>query len=143
MIKYDSALNQGILNQGTLEKHVIKSKTYAIGNRELLQEITGSLREVKDKNDEMLALQQEMHILQQEMHILQLEAKEKDDKMLKLQQQIDEKQDLALDRLAILQKNAQAILVQNFELHEYPIPRFFIILPVDQTKWNPTKVLEN
>ncbi|ORZ15524.1 hypothetical protein BCR41DRAFT_353988 [Lobosporangium transversale] len=49
----------------------------------------------------------------------------------------------ALDRLAILQQKADAILVQTFELHEYPIPRLFIILPVDSTKWDPMNVLRN
>ncbi|KAF9090096.1 hypothetical protein BGX27_002350, partial [Mortierella sp. AM989] len=121
MIKYDPALNQS-----TLEKHIIEN---TIENKELLQEITSSLREAKVKDDKMLALQQEMLVLQ-------LEAKKKDEEIISLQNQ-------ALDRLAILQKHAQAILVQNFELHEYPIPRFFIILPVDQTKWNPKKILEN
>ncbi|ORZ23717.1 hypothetical protein BCR41DRAFT_420288 [Lobosporangium transversale] len=52
-------------------------------------------------------------------------------------------QDQALDRLAILQQKADAILVQTFELHEYPIPRLFIILPVDSTKWDPMNVLKN
>ncbi|KAF9895883.1 hypothetical protein BX616_008626, partial [Lobosporangium transversale] len=65
---------------------------------------------------------------------LLLEAKKKDEEMLKLQQQ-------ALDRLATLQRHANAILIQNFELHEYPIPRLFIILPVDTTKWDPRNVL--
>ncbi|KAF9087734.1 hypothetical protein BGX27_002863, partial [Mortierella sp. AM989] len=78
--------------------------------------------EAKDKDDKMLTLQ--------------LEAKEKDEVIISLQNQ-------AFDRLAILQKHAMATLVQNFELNEYPIPRFFIILPVDRTKWNPKKVLEN
>ncbi|ORZ15545.1 hypothetical protein BCR41DRAFT_396509 [Lobosporangium transversale] len=59
---------------------------------------------------------------------LLLEAKKKDDEMLKLQQQV-------LDRLAIL--------IQNFELHEYPIPRLFIVLPVDTTKWDPRNILRS
>ncbi|ORZ06595.1 hypothetical protein BCR41DRAFT_425118 [Lobosporangium transversale] len=48
-----------------------------------------------------------------------------------------------LDRLAILQQKADAILVQTFELHEYPIPRLFIILPVDNTNWDPMNILRN
>ncbi|KAF9090521.1 hypothetical protein BGX27_002229, partial [Mortierella sp. AM989] len=65
-----------------------------------------------------------------------LEIIDKNDKMLILQHQ-------ALDRLAILQRHAKSILVQNFELHEYPIPRLFIILPADRTKWNPKNILQN
>ncbi|KAF9350472.1 hypothetical protein BGX26_011346 [Mortierella sp. AD094] len=67
---------------------------------------------------------------------LQLEAKENGETIIGLQNQ-------ALDRLAILQQHAHAILVQSFELHEYPIPRLFIILPVDPNKWNPKNILEN
>ncbi|KAF9198223.1 hypothetical protein BGZ49_001038, partial [Haplosporangium sp. Z 27] len=78
-----------------------------------------------------------------EMKKLLLEAKEKDDKILLMQNQLLDLQNQALDRLAVLQKHAEAILVQNFELHEYPIPRLFIILPVDKSNWNPTKILEN
>ncbi|KAF9114492.1 hypothetical protein BGX27_010642, partial [Mortierella sp. AM989] len=93
------------------------------------QQILDLLLEAQDKDDKMLTLQ--------------MEAKDKDDKMLKLQQEAISLQNQALDRLVILQKHAQAILVQNFELHEYPIPRLFIILPVDRTNWNPMNVLEN
>ncbi|ORZ09328.1 hypothetical protein BCR41DRAFT_388300 [Lobosporangium transversale] len=74
---------------------------------------------------------------------LQLEAKESHEKMLKLQSEVLTLQHLALDRLAILQKHAKAILVQNFELHEYSIPRLFIIFPVDRLKWDPRNILSN
>ncbi|KAF9080249.1 hypothetical protein BGX27_005573, partial [Mortierella sp. AM989] len=129
-----------------LEKHM----EHATGNKEILQELTSMRREIKDlllkaedKNNEMLALQQEAKEKDDKMLRLQLEAKEKDDEMLRLQQEAKERDELILDRLAILQKHAHAILVQNFELHEYPIPRLFIILPVNPTKWNPKNVLEN
>ncbi|KAF9896472.1 hypothetical protein BX616_007390, partial [Lobosporangium transversale] len=88
-----------------------------------LEKIAELLLEAKEKDDKIIEPQ--------------LEAKEKNDKMLELQSQ-------ALDRLAILQKQANAILTQNFELYEYPIPRLFIILPDNTTtKWDPRKVLRN
>ncbi|KAF9347385.1 hypothetical protein BGX26_001141 [Mortierella sp. AD094] len=89
-------------------------------------------REYKDNVEQTKSENKDM----QRVLDLLLEAKEERYEMLTLQH-------LALDRLAILQKHAEAILVQNFELHEYPIPRLFIILPVDQSKWDPKKVLEN
>ncbi|KAF9914377.1 hypothetical protein BX616_008427, partial [Lobosporangium transversale] len=99
--------------------------------------------EAIEKNDKILAFQSEIHQLQLEVRekgdmvlALQLEAKDRDDQMLELQNK-------ALDKLATLQKHANAILVQNFELHEYPIPRLFIILPVDTSKWDPRNVLGN
>ncbi|ORZ19271.1 hypothetical protein BCR41DRAFT_421442 [Lobosporangium transversale] len=99
------------------------NSSLTIRNNEIsLDQIKELLLEVKGRGDEMLKSQ--------------LEAKEKDEMIISLQQQ-------ALDRLATLQKYADAILVQNFELHEYPIPRLFIILPVDSTKWDPMNVLGN
>ncbi|KAG0278051.1 hypothetical protein BGZ95_004813 [Linnemannia exigua] len=34
-----------------------------------------------------------------------------------------------LDQLKVVQRRVDAALTQNFELHEYPIPRLFVILP--------------
>ncbi|KAF9985041.1 hypothetical protein BGZ75_003402 [Mortierella antarctica] len=44
------------------------------------------------------------------------------DEVLQRQQQTN-------DRLEVLQQTADAILIQNYERHEYPIPRLFFILP--------------
>ncbi|KAF8957929.1 hypothetical protein BGZ46_002072, partial [Entomortierella lignicola] len=119
-----------------IEKHMAVSNENSQEMRDMQIQIKTLLQEAKENNERMMALQ--------------LEAKEKDDKMalmqnqmLELQNQAIDLQNKALDRLAILQKHAHAILVQNFELHEYPIPRLFIILPVDKNKWDPTRVLEN
>jgi len=74
-----------------------------------------------DKNKE---LQVQLIHTQQEMQQLQKSMDEKQDRVLEMQQQ-------ALDRLAIIQNKVQALLVQTYELHEYPIPRLFIVLPKD------------
>jgi hypothetical protein len=60
--------------------------------------------------------------------ILQLQeaAMDADKRMLEMQQK-------ALDRLALIHSKATAILLQTYELHEYPIPRLFIILPKEDT----------
>ncbi|KAK3821118.1 MAG: hypothetical protein J3Q66DRAFT_148005 [Benniella sp.] len=42
--------------------------------------------------------------------------------MLQMQQQ-------TLDRLAIIQNRIESVITQTYELHEYPIPRLFIVLP--------------
>ncbi|KAF9364737.1 hypothetical protein BGX34_000541 [Mortierella sp. NVP85] len=34
-----------------------------------------------------------------------------------------------LDRQVVLENRVQALMTQNYELHEYPIPRLFIVLP--------------
>ncbi|KAF9352239.1 hypothetical protein BGX26_009906 [Mortierella sp. AD094] len=46
-------------------------------------------------------------------------------------------QKLMQDRLALIQQKAEAILVQNYELLEYTIPRLFIVLPETSTSWDP------
>ncbi|KAF9124694.1 hypothetical protein BGW39_007960 [Mortierella sp. 14UC] len=63
--------------------------------------------------------------------------------MLEMQQNMIQMQQQTLDRLALIQNRVQAILVQNYELHEYPIPRLFIVLPKDPAKWDPSRLLQN
>ncbi|ORZ04844.1 hypothetical protein BCR41DRAFT_400864 [Lobosporangium transversale] len=45
------------------------------------------------------------------------------------QQQMLQLQEQGLERLAIIQNRIQAVIAQTYELHEYPIPRLFIVLP--------------
>ncbi|KAG0273161.1 hypothetical protein BGZ95_011017 [Linnemannia exigua] len=62
------------------------------------------------------------------------EAKERDEEMYRMQRQ-------TIDRLIITQQRIDAILVQNYELHEYPIPRLFVILPETYERWDPRNLL--
>ncbi|KAF9343335.1 hypothetical protein BGX34_006919, partial [Mortierella sp. NVP85] len=71
-------------------------------------------------------------------------------RMIQLQESLDARQDemrnlqmQALDRLALLQNNVKALLAQTYELHEYPIPRLFIVLPEDTSSWNPLDLFAN
>ncbi|KAG0246581.1 hypothetical protein BGX31_000559 [Mortierella sp. GBA43] len=83
-----------------------------------------------DKNK---ALQEEMVSMQQRMQQLQQQAR---DEIIERQREMDKKQDRmikmqeqTLNRLATIQNKIQALLTQTYELHEYPIPRLFIVLP--------------
>ncbi|KAF8939684.1 hypothetical protein BGZ58_008979 [Dissophora ornata] len=69
--------------------------------------------------------------LQQQLHDEQQKAQRE---LLKKQQQLMENQQQALDRLALIQSRVQTLLTQTYELHEYPIPRLFIILPREKRK---------
>ncbi|KAK3821037.1 MAG: hypothetical protein J3Q66DRAFT_425935 [Benniella sp.] len=84
-----------------------------------------------DKNKELQAqlvtLQRQMDEKQQQLYQSQQETKEE---ILKRQQEMLEMQQRALDRLAIIQNSVQKLATQNYELHEYPIPRLFIVLPI-------------
>ncbi|KAF9274048.1 hypothetical protein BGZ68_000966, partial [Mortierella alpina] len=51
-------------------------------------------------------------------------------KVLNLQKQMN-------DRLILIQSKTEAILTQQLELAEYPIPRLFIVLPEEPVKYDP------
>ncbi|KAF9213395.1 hypothetical protein BGZ59_005445, partial [Podila verticillata] len=59
------------------------------------------------------------------MEIVQLQAdsKARDEETQRMIRQVN-------DHLVIVRQKVDAILVQNYELHEYPIPRLFVILPI-------------
>ncbi|KAG0072069.1 hypothetical protein BGZ92_004125, partial [Podila epicladia] len=60
---------------------------------------------------------------------LQQTAAEMQQRMLTMQQQ-------ALDRLALIQSRVQSLITTTYELHEYPIPRLFIVLPRATDSWD-------
>ncbi|KAG0378852.1 hypothetical protein BGX24_002642, partial [Mortierella sp. AD032] len=77
------------------------------------QKSCASLQAALDRNHD---LQQQLNNMQQ--HMLQM-------------------QQLTLDRLADMNGRVQALLTATYELHEYPIPRLFIVLPKDSSTWDP------
>lgn len=86
----------------------------------------GNLQNEVAKNTTLQNQLKEMMVAEQTMtnRILDLQEAQldTDKRMLLLQKQ-------ALDRLALIHSKATAILTQTYELHEFPIPRLFIILP--------------
>ncbi|KAF9117696.1 hypothetical protein BGX30_005228, partial [Mortierella sp. GBA39] len=64
----------------------------------------------------------------------QAESKIREERMLTMQQE-------TIDRLVVNQQRVDAILVQNYELHEYPIPRLFVVLPDSFNDWDPRNFL--
>ncbi|KAK3833619.1 MAG: hypothetical protein J3R72DRAFT_424887 [Linnemannia gamsii] len=52
-------------------------------------------------------------------------------------------QQQALNQLTVIQGRIQALLTQAYELHEYSIPRLFIILPKNTSERNRASVLNN
>ncbi|KAF9909036.1 hypothetical protein EC991_009097 [Linnemannia zychae] len=66
------------------------------------------------------------------------------DKLLQLQELMLVKQQQALEAHVITQKNIQAVFTQSYELHEFPIPRLFIVLPhVSTTTERVTKLFSH
>ncbi|KAF9901733.1 hypothetical protein EC991_005742, partial [Linnemannia zychae] len=54
-----------------------------------------------------------------------------------LAREIIELQKQMNDRLILIQSKTEAILTQQLELTEYPIPRLFIVLPEERVKYDP------
>ncbi|KAF9943459.1 hypothetical protein BGZ72_004009, partial [Mortierella alpina] len=92
------------------------------------------------KQKEMSQLQTEMKQLQEKMNQLQKEALDQQEKTNQLalehHEEIKQLQIQALGQLSVLQDSVQAVLTQTYELHEYPIPRLFIVLPQYPSGWN-------
>ncbi|KAG0228366.1 hypothetical protein B0O80DRAFT_501582 [Mortierella sp. GBAus27b] len=90
-----------------------------------------------DRNFEQLQMEMAKNMKLQELlvqsQLLQQQANSELTKttveLLKNQEEIKEMQKVALDRLATIQSRIQAVITQTYELHEYPIPRLFIVLP--------------
>ncbi|KAG0237896.1 hypothetical protein BGX31_003393 [Mortierella sp. GBA43] len=107
----------------------IKTNELASKNMELMEKML-RLQEAFDTQQKTLETQQKTLATQQK----ELDAKQ--DEMIQLQNQ-------ALKQLALLQNRVQALMIQTYELHEYPIPRLFVILPQDSSSWNPKNLLSN
>ncbi|KAG0322222.1 hypothetical protein BGZ99_003421, partial [Dissophora globulifera] len=89
--------------------------------------------EIKGLQKQALEKQEKMDRLQIEMSQLQIQNQEE------LRQMYIE----AMGQLVVLQSRVQAVLTQTFELHEYPIPRLFIVLPQDPSGWDTVNPFSN
>ncbi|KAF9146666.1 hypothetical protein BGX30_011858 [Mortierella sp. GBA39] len=84
------------------------------------------------------ALSRFLYMLAQlnEMHREHAASKGRGERMLQklteskvMEEQMQEMQQETINRLIMTQQQVDAILNQNYELHEYPVPRLFVILP--------------
>ncbi|KAF9281222.1 hypothetical protein BGZ68_006760 [Mortierella alpina] len=122
------------------------------------EEMRHLLKQALDKQEEMKQLASKYH---QEMKQSQKAADDKQEEILQLQKQAREQQEAmkqqaldhheeikqlqirTLEQLAVLQSRVQAVLTQTYELHEYPIPRLFVVLPQDSTRWDALNPFSN
>ncbi|KAF9957940.1 hypothetical protein BGZ72_001112 [Mortierella alpina] len=89
-----------------------------------------------DQEHSTREIMRELHDVQEQLSQLQLELQtsqarneEQARENQALHLRVIELQNEALHRMTILQTSVQAVLTQTFELHEYPSPRLFIVLP--------------
>ncbi|KAF9949923.1 hypothetical protein BGZ72_008326 [Mortierella alpina] len=71
------------------------------------------------------------------------EIKRLQERALENQRDMKQMQKKTLEQLAVLQSRVQAILTQTYELHEYPIPRLFVVLPQDPSVWDTMNPFAN
>ncbi|KAF9960383.1 hypothetical protein BGZ70_008620 [Mortierella alpina] len=55
----------------------------------------------------------------------------------------EEVQAIIANNTAAIGSRVQAVLTQTYELHEYPIPRLFVVLPQDPSVWNTLNPFAN
>ncbi|KAI8349609.1 hypothetical protein B0O80DRAFT_429019 [Mortierella sp. GBAus27b] len=110
-------------------------------------ELVTKIKELATKNNELVSNVQELIARNHEQTSCNMKLTAL---VIKLQQEFNVKQDemkelqvQALDQLSLLQNRVQAIITQTYELHEYPIPRLFVVLPQDTSSWNPKDLITN
>ncbi|KAG9061903.1 hypothetical protein KI688_007054 [Linnemannia hyalina] len=114
----------------------IKDGHGELSRAEFKQELSGHFQELKDlvaKNSD----------LQEAMYAKQEEVKQLQEQVLSNQKEMKQLQIQALGQLAMLQDRVKAVLIQTYELHEYPIPRLFVVLPQDPSSWDTVNPFSN
>ncbi|KAG0367408.1 hypothetical protein BGX24_003233, partial [Mortierella sp. AD032] len=114
----------------------IKDGHGGLSRAELRQELSGPFQKLEAMVSKNLELQEAMNAKQDEVKQLQEQVLNNQTEMMQLQQR-------ALDQLAVLQSRVQAVLTQTYELHEYPIPRLFVVLPQDPSGWDTVNPFSN
>ncbi|KAF9119265.1 hypothetical protein BGW39_000432, partial [Mortierella sp. 14UC] len=121
--------------QSLLSGQVVQTDAFKQGML-TMQDIRGdilALRSEVAKNDELKELRQTILNLQVAAELQTRRMEEMHKQSVELQERSLRMQQEALDRLALIQNKVAAILTQTYELHEYPIPRLFIVLPKEDT----------
>ncbi|KAF9291584.1 hypothetical protein BGZ88_006806 [Linnemannia elongata] len=131
-----SSINSSIANlQLQLERSTDRQSVHHQQLLEQLIQLVAHQNELVAQQNEMLRTQAESKEREEKM-LAELEAaKERDQELHRMQQQV-------IDRLIVAQQRVDTILVQNYELHEYPIPRLFVILPDTYESWDPRNFLK-
>ncbi|KAI8348949.1 hypothetical protein B0O80DRAFT_429318 [Mortierella sp. GBAus27b] len=133
-LKNEMTKNNELVSQ--VKELALKNNESVFKNNELVtknNELVSQVKELASSNNEMslrltestamvIKLQEQFNVKQNEMKNLQIQA---------------------LDQLSLLQNRVQALMNQTYELHEYPIPRLFVVLPQNTSSWNPKDWISN
>ncbi|KAG0195732.1 hypothetical protein BGX33_002694, partial [Mortierella sp. NVP41] len=131
LVQHENAIRAGQIVQADAIKQGIQT----------MVDIRGGilvLRSEVAKNDELRELRQQILDLQTAADVQARRMEEMHKASVELQERSIKMQREALDRLALIQNKVAAIMIQSYELHEYPIPRLFIVLPKESTSRTET-----
>ncbi|KAI7823307.1 hypothetical protein BC939DRAFT_162892 [Gamsiella multidivaricata] len=117
-----SIFDQTSSDKGPVVYLTEKAPQLTMSPQAYLNQYTLQLRDIQRGQNDIVAEVRKNRSLQEQMFLLQQQMDEKQVQMLQMQKQ-------ALDHLTIIQSRVQTVLTQTYELHEYPIPRLFIVLP--------------
>ncbi|KAI8359025.1 hypothetical protein B0O80DRAFT_485048 [Mortierella sp. GBAus27b] len=147
--------NNGLVSD--VKELMLKNNELASNNNELASRNNDMACDIKDlalKNNEMASKNNELasknNELVTDVKDLTIKNTELSTNIIKMQEAFDAKQEEvkklqvhALSQLALLQNRVSALVTQTFELHEYPIPRLFVVLPQDTSSWDPINLFSN
>ncbi|KAF9568332.1 hypothetical protein EC968_002985 [Mortierella alpina] len=112
-------------------------------NAELQEALLTKHEEARRLQEALFAKQEDASQLQLAMYAKQEEASRLQEQVLHNQEEMKQMQQQTLGQLAVLQSRVHAVLTQTYELHEFPIPRLFVILPQDPSRWDSVNVFAN
>ncbi|KAI8353541.1 hypothetical protein B0O80DRAFT_529671 [Mortierella sp. GBAus27b] len=133
-----------------LKDEMSKNNELASRNNELVSDV----KELASRNNEMACDIKDLALKNNEIasknNELTFKNTELSTSIIKMQEAFDAKQEevkqlqiQALSQLALLQNRVSALVTQTFEIHEYPIPRLFVVLPQDTSSWDPINSFSN
>ncbi|KAI8345105.1 hypothetical protein B0O80DRAFT_534568 [Mortierella sp. GBAus27b] len=134
--------------ESEIEQQLMSSFSTEIQNQVRVSSVYGSMvQAIKDgqveQSDRLISYLLELKAQMDKNTELITEINRMAAQILEMQASLDAKQDemnrmqvQALNQLALLHKQVQAVLNQTYELHEYPIPRLFVVLPQDHSRWD-------
>ncbi|KAI8349304.1 hypothetical protein B0O80DRAFT_167555 [Mortierella sp. GBAus27b] len=136
-----ASVNNGLVSD--VKELVLKNNEMACDIKDLAlknNEMASKNNELASKNNELVTDVKALTIKNTELstNIIKMQgafdAKQEEVKQLQIQ---------ALSQLALLQNRVSTLVTQTFELHEYPIPRLFVVLPQYTSSWDPINLFSN
>ncbi|KAF9915094.1 hypothetical protein BX616_006921 [Lobosporangium transversale] len=132
-----AATTEGLNVDLVMESQKLHAENVKKALRYYFDKLQAQAEENRRLHEQQLVLQEEINQTQRRIDEENRQWHQKMvDQQREMQKSFDEKQNLmiqmqeqALERLVIIQDRVQAVLTQTYELHEYPIPHLFIVLP--------------